>query len=61
MKLLILGLMVSILTGCMTVPVSITGCDKGSGPIAVNINLDKAVSTLPIDAKARDVTVPMIP
>jgi len=31
----------------------------GSG--ALNIQLDKAISTLPVDAKARDVEIPLVP
>jgi len=51
----------ALLGGCMTVPVDISACDKGSGPITVNIYLDKTVDTLPIDAKARDVQIPLAP
>jgi len=61
MKFLMIVLIVSMLGGCMTVPVDISACDKGSGPITVNIYLDKTVDTLPIDAKARDVQIPLAP
>lgn len=61
MKYLIMAVTLAILSGCMTVPVDISACDKGSGPITVNIYLDKTVDTLPIDAKARDVQIPLAP
>ena len=61
MKHLIIIIAMAALSGCMTVPVDISACDKGSGPITVNIYLDKTVDTLPIDAKARDVRIPVVP
>jgi len=54
-KTILLALTVSLLSGCMGVKV------YHCGPGDVTINLDKAVSTstLPMDLKARDVTVPI--
>lgn len=55
MRVLSLLVMAIILNGCMTV----YSYNYGDGPVC--IQLDKAISpsTLPVDLKARDVTVPV--
>lgn len=59
MKLVILALLALLVSGCMTVPVEVFKC--GDGNVTIHIILDKTVDTLPIDAKARDVQVPLVP
>lgn len=55
MKYLMLGIMFTMLTGCMTVDV------KHCGPGNIYIVLDKAVDTLPIQADGNTVPVSAIP
>ena len=55
MRILFAALGLMIFSGCMYV--RIEACGTGS----VTVNLDKAVSTMPLDLKAHDVTVPVIP
>jgi len=59
MKYLMLVLMLTMLGGCMTVPVDVYKC--GDGNMTIYIVLDKTVDTMPIDAAARDVQIPLVP
>jgi len=55
MKLLMLGAMLGMLTGCMTVNIT-------TGPCAsVTVQLDKAVSSLPVNATGNTVPISAIP
>lgn len=55
MRLLFALVAMAALSGCQEVRVLKYGCGD------VHVYLSKPVSTLPIDAKARDVQVPLVP
>lgn len=59
MRLLFVFVVMAILSGCFTGCQEVRVLKYGCGD--VNVYLDKPVSTLPFDLKARDVQVPLTP
>lgn len=56
-RLLLTSLLMVLLSGCMTVYVT-TGAES-TGDVTVKVEKIVSPSTLPVDMKARDVTVPV--